>query len=106
MYFAAWVKSEVTESKRAFKNFDREIETQIAEGGSIQLMLREVIKRWVTFEAFVQTFKSKNVNGVYNFLKRKEISSEDDFNKMDDIEARHLMDQLIMYSSLSDMRLH
>lgn len=69
-------------------------------------MLRDIIQRWITFEAFVDTFKEKNVNGVYNFLKRKGISSETDFNKMDDIEARHLMDQLIMYSSLSEMRLH
>ena len=35
VYFAAWIKSEVSENKRAFKDFDREIEEQIAEGGSI-----------------------------------------------------------------------
>ena len=75
-------------------------------GGSIQLMLRDIIKHSITFDAFIDTFKSKNVNGIYNFLKRKQIASELDFNKLDDIEARHLMDQIIMYSSLTEMRLH
>ena len=75
-------------------------------GGSIQLMLRDIVKNNITFEDFVSTFKSSNVNGIYNFLKRKQISEESDFSKLDDIEARHLMDQVIMYSSLSEMRLH
>ena len=75
-------------------------------GGSIQQMLRDIVRDGVTFEAFTVTFKSSNVNGIYNFLKRKEIKSESDFSRLDDIEARHLLDQVIMYSSLSEMRLH
>ena len=69
-------------------------------------MLRDIVKNSIGFEFFLQTFKSTNVNGIYNFLKRKSIRSETDFDKLDDIEARHLMDQIIMYSSLAEMRLH
>ena len=54
----------------------------------------------------MDTFKASNVNGIYNFLKRKNIIAEEDFSKLDDIEARHLMDQILMYSSLREMRLH
>ena len=61
-------------------------------GGSIQLMLRDIVKNNITFEEFVSTFKSSNVNGIYNFLKRKQITQESHFSKLDDIEARHLMD--------------
>lgn len=69
-------------------------------------MLREIIRNSITFETFINTFRYSNVNGIYNFLKRKQIRSELDFNKLDDIEARHLLDQIIMYSSLQEMRLH
>ena len=69
-------------------------------------MLRDIVKNNITFEEFVSTFKSSNVNGIYNFLKRKQITQEAHFSKLDDIEARHLMDQIIMYSSLKEMRLH
>ena len=69
-------------------------------------MLRDIIRNHITFEKFIGTFKHTNVNGIYKFLERKKIQSADDFHKLDDIEARHLMDQLIMYSSLAEMRLH
>ena len=69
-------------------------------------MIREIVKNWITFSLFVDTFKASNVNGIYNFLKRKSIIADADFSKLDDIEARHLMDQILMYSSLREMRLH
>ena len=69
-------------------------------------MLRAIVKDGMTFNSFSNTFKASNVNGIYNFLKRKQISSESDFCKLDDIETRHLLDQIIMYSSLDEMRLH
>ena len=49
VYFAAWVKEEVSEAKRAFKVYDRHIEGQIEQGGSIQLMIREIVKNQITF---------------------------------------------------------
>lgn len=55
-------------------------------------MLRDIVKNYISYDFFIATFKSSNVNGIYNFLKRKEIRSEADFYKLDDIEARHLMD--------------
>lgn len=36
-------------------------------------MLRDIIKDSIGFDYFVGTFKSTNVNGIYNFLKRKNI---------------------------------
>ena len=92
VYFAAWIKTEVAESKRAFRMHDRAIESGIEAGGSIQLMLRDIVMHSITFEAFITTFKAKNVNGIYNFLKRKGIACASDFSKLDDIEARHLLD--------------
>ncbi len=92
VYFAAWIKQEVAESKRAFKHCDNEIQEQILAGGSIQLMLRDIIKNSIGFQNFMNTFKSSNVNGIYKFLTGKQINSEADFDKLDDIEARHLMD--------------
>lgn len=44
VYFAAWIKQELIVRKRAFKDFDRQIEGQIKQGGSIQFMLREIVK--------------------------------------------------------------
>ena len=69
-------------------------------------MIRDIVKNQITFGLFIDTFKASNVNGIYNFLKRKNITDEADFSKLDDIEARHLMDQILMYSSLREMRLH
>ena len=69
-------------------------------------MIRDIIKNSLTFPFFVETFKSSKVNGIYNFLKRKNINNELDLIKLDDIEARHIMDQILMYSSLKEMRLH
>lgn len=69
-------------------------------------MIREIVKNQITFSLFLDTFKASNVNGIYNFLKRKNIEAEQDFSKLDDIEARHIMDQILMYSSLREMRLH
>ena len=50
-------------------------------------------------------FKS-GVNGVSKFLYVKRVLKADDFAKLDDIEARHVMDQVIMYCSLDEFRLH
>ena len=69
-------------------------------------MIREIVKNQITFSLFLDTFKASNVNGIYNFLKRKNIEAEQDFSKLDAIEARHIMDQILMYSSLREMRLH
>ena len=42
-------------------------------------MLRDIVKDAITFSDFVNAFKSSNINGVYNFLKRKAIECEADF---------------------------
>ena len=56
------------------------------------MMIREIVQHFITFDLFVDTFRASNVNGIFNFLKRKNITAEADFSVLDDIEARHLMD--------------
>ena len=46
------------------------------------------------------------INGVSEFLYEKKVSKAADFAKLDDIEARHVMDQIIMYCGLDGIRLH
>ena len=106
VYFAAWIKKELIVKKRAFKDFDRQIEGQIKQGGSIQFMLREIVKNYLTFNRFVDTFNENNMNGITEYLNHKDIYSEEDFSELDEIEARHLMDQIVLYSSLRETRLH
>ena len=45
-------------------------------------------------------------NGVQTFLKLVNVNQEDDLLGLDIIEARFLLDQIIMYSSLPQLRLH
>ena len=105
IYFAAWIKSEVHDSKRAFKLYDEELLSLVEGGGSIQSMLINLVRNTIHWDEFRQPFKT-NINGVKKFLDSKGVQSQNDFNKLDDIEARHLMDQVIMYSGLEQMRLH
>ena len=46
------------------------------------------------------------MNGISEYLGQKNIYSEEDFSGLDEIEARHLMDEIILYSSLRETRLH
>ena len=105
IYFAAWIKSEVNESKQIFKKHDEGITGMIEQGGSIQCMLIDLVRDTIQWETFLEPFKT-NINGVKKFLDVKGVFKSDDFAKLDDIEARHLMDQIVMYSGLDEMRLH
>ena len=44
------------------------------------------------------------VNRVHLFLEYKEVRTESDFTTMDDLECRHLLDQLTMKTGLTEMR--
>lgn len=68
-------------------------------------MLIQLVANVMTWEDFIEPFKT-NINGVKTFLGGKGVSKSDDFAKLDDLEARHLMDQVVMYSGLNEMRLH
>ena len=41
------------------------------------------------------------VNRVHLFLDFKKVKSEDDLVRLDDLESRHMLDQLIMKTGLS-----
>ena len=105
IYFAAWIKSEVHSSKCVFKTYDKEIIETIEYGGSIQGILTELVRTTIHWDKFLEPFKT-NINGIKKFLDTKGVFKSDDFRKLDDIEARHLMDQIVMYSGLNEMRLH
>ena len=47
-----------------------------------------------------------NPNGIKEFFKRAGITCVEDLSKIDDIEARHVLDMIIMYSGLNEMRVH
>ena len=68
-------------------------------------MLIDLVRNTIEWDEFLEPFKT-NINGVKKFLDAKEVFKSEDFAKLDDIEARHLMDQIIMYSGLNEMRLH
>ena len=105
IYFAAWIKSEVHGSKCVFKKYDEQILRLVEQGGSIQCMLIDLVRNTIEWDEFLEPFKT-NINGVKKFLDAKEVFKSEDFAKLDDIEARHLIDQIVMYSGLSEMRLH
>jgi len=46
------------------------------------------------------------VNRVHIFLESKQIECTDDLTNLDDLEARHLLDQIIMKTGLDHMRFH
>ena len=44
------------------------------------------------------------INRVHLFMDFKQIHSLDDLTRLDDLECRHLLDQLIMKTGLEQMR--
>jgi len=44
------------------------------------------------------------VNRVHLFLEYKDVRNENDLTGLDDLECRHLLDQLMMKTGLKEMR--
>ena len=76
---------------------------RIEEGGSLQCLLRDLVTI-VGYKKFRRYFETMGVNRVHIFLEYKDVRNEDDFTTMDDLECRHLLDQLMMKTGLKEMR--
>jgi len=60
----------------------------------------------IGFLKFRRYFETMGVNRVHLFLESKRIFRLDDLTELDDLEARHILDQLIMKTGLAQMRFH
>lgn len=99
VYFAAWIKSEVHSSKRAFKAYDGPIKQRILERGSLQAMAEDITGEILGWTKFCEPF-SEGINGVKSFLKSKGVTGPAGMHFLDDIEVRHILDQIVMYTGL------
>ena len=104
IYFAAWIKPEVGMAKRFFKEFDDLIEKTALSSESLQQALVTIVDT-MGYETFLMPFNA-NINGVLTFLTDQGVRSSHDFWKLDDISTRHILDQIIMYTNLKEMRWH
>ena len=78
---------------------------RLERGGSLQSILRDLVDL-IGFLKFKRYFETMGVNRVHIFLESKEIECADDLINLDDLEARHLLDQIIMKTGLDHMRFH
>ena len=77
--------------------FNDSILACIEHGSSIQSILVEIVRDFITFEYFRAHL---TVNAFTKFLNAKYLKCAADLGNLDDIEARHALDQIIMYSGL------
>ena len=72
---------------------------RVEEGGSLQSILRDIVMI-IGYKKFRRYFETMGVNRVHLFLEFKKVKNEDDLTRLDDIESRHLLDQLVMKTGL------
>lgn len=102
-YFAPWGKEEVPLKARFFRNFDNQISSRVELGGSLQAMLKDIVSA-VGYVRMRRFFETMGINRVEAFLQRNRVLSIDDLGHLDDLCARHLIDQIIMKTDLPAMR--
>ena len=78
---------------------------RIERGGSLQSILHDLVDL-IGFLNFKRYFETMGVNRVHIFLESKETKCLEDLTYLDDLEARHLLDQIIMKTGLDHMRFH
>jgi len=98
-YFAAWVKLEVPKTQRRFHAFDQRIRYRIEEGGSLQSLLRDLVSI-IGYVKFRRYFEAMGINRVHLFMDYKQVGCLEDLTRLDDLECRHLLDQLVMKTGL------
>ena len=74
IYFAAWIKAEVGNSKLKFKCYDNEILQKIKTADSLQYLLFEIVEDVIGFTQFRQQFNT-DMNGLRKFLERGKINT-------------------------------
>jgi hypothetical protein len=75
----------------------------VESGGSLQAILRDVVEI-VGYVRMRRYFETMGVNRVDLFFKSRKISNSEDLTRLDDLEARHILDQIIMKTNLPVMR--
>lgn len=76
-YFAAWEKRDVPRYQRFFAKYDDEIRDRIAEGGSLQSILKDIITI-VGYIKFRRYFDAMGINRVHLFLEYKQVKQPSD----------------------------
>jgi len=70
----------------------------------LQCLLRDIVSI-IGYTKFRRYFETMGVNRVHLFLISKGVTQLTDLTLLDDLEARHLIDQIVMKTSLPEMRL-
>ena len=65
-----------------------------------------MVRNHISFSYLEKHLLAQNPNGIGSFLKSKNVTCAEDLGNLDDIEARHVLDMIIMYSGLNEMRVH
>ena len=60
--------------------------------------------RIIGYVKFRRYFEAMGINRVHLFLDYRQIQCLDDLTRLDDLECRHLLDQLVMKTGLDEMR--
>ena len=66
-------------------------------------MLRDLVQI-IGYVKFRRYFEAMGINRVHLFLDFKRVYCLDDLTKLDDLECRHLLDQMVMKTGLEQMR--
>ena len=69
-YFAAWIKPEVPQGQRRFQTFDQRVRYRIEEGGSLQSLLKDLVKI-IGYVKFRRYFETMGINRVHLFMDFK-----------------------------------
>ena len=97
------MKLEVPPTQRRFHAFDQRIRYRIEEGGSLQSLLRYLVSI-IGYVKFRRYFEAMGINRVHLFMDYKQVGCLEDLTRLDDLECRHLLDQLVMKTGLEQMR--
>ena len=94
MFYAAWTKGMVSPASRHWKFKSEEIKEVVQLGGPLKQILGRAVKQTI---GFMRVFSS--LGDAYVFQTGK-VRTADDLDKLDDIEARLLMDTIIRHTDL------
>ena len=78
-------------TQRRFQTFDTRIRYRIEEGGSLQSLLKDIVKI-IGYVKFRRYFEAMGINRVHLFMDFRQIGCLDDLTRLDDLECRHLLD--------------
>ena len=69
----------------------------------MQSLLKDIVSI-IGYVKFRRFFEAMGINRVHLFMNTKQVYCLDDLTRLDDLECRHLLDQLVMKTGLAQMR--